>query len=852
MRNGVKATDTELPDEPPIIYAARAENGARISALPKERPMAERSGHARLPLVAVFLGIACAAPAAADEWPGLRGPNHDGSARRGSRFGAGPGAPVVRWRVRLGSGYAGVAVSGGRAVTMFSDGGDDVLAAFDEASGKELWRIRIAERHKGMSGSFDGPISTPTIAGGRVFALGPAGHLLAADLAKGRLLWRVDLPVREGARKPELGFASSPVVAGGVLVVQIGAALGRAIAGFDPSTGQRRWTVGDDAVQYQSPVVVRVGERGIVVAVGDARLIGIDPATGRVFFDHPHGGEPVWISVASAVPMPAGNGRLFVKTHVDKSTMYRLVEAADGRISLETLWTAPVLRQTYAVPVYHDGHLYGMNGRTVLTCVDAETGELQWRTREPGDGFPTLVGDQIVFVTKAHTLHVGPASPQGWKESARLELFDDLSWTAPTVAGDSVFARSLGELARVDWNTEPASTTATATPAGPTIASPTLARFLEELERAPDKAAAVDRFLAGVGGGPLIDPPDRVVFLYRGPAKDVAIASDLLGIRREDPLHRVPGTDLFHYEAQVEPASRVSYQFIPDFGRRVPDTRNPRRVPGAGPNEEASSLAMPGWVEPAHLADPREGRRGRMEKIEFASSLRQGAKATLHVYLPAGYDRGSDRYPVAYVLDGDGARAQGLVPRSLDNLIPERVAPALVVFHGRMDWGSWKPQPFTGEEMEAQLEVLAKEIVPLIDTRFRTIAEPGARAVVGQAFDAVTAIGAAFAEPGLFGALGVQSAFLLDVIENALKPQLRTASERPLRVYHDWGLYGHASTREARDLRAANRRFNEYLRSKGYQTAGGEAKDGDGWASWRNRTDRLFAALFPPAAGEPR
>ncbi len=303
--------------------------------------MAGKSGYARLPLVAVFLGIACAAPAAADEWPGLRGPNYDGSARRGSRFGAGPGAPVVRWRARLGSGYSGIAVSGGRAVTMFSDGGDDVLAAFDEASGKELWRIRIAERHKGINGSFDGPISTPTIAGGHVFALGPEGHLLAADLATGRPLWRVDLPVREGARKPELGFASSPVVAGGVLVVQMGAAKGRSIAGFDPSTGQRRWTLGDDAVQYQSPVVVRVGDRDIVVAVGDARLVGVDPATGGVLVDHSHGGEPVWISVASAVPMPAGNGRLFVKTHVDKSTMYRLVEAADGRISLKRCGRLP-------------------------------------------------------------------------------------------------------------------------------------------------------------------------------------------------------------------------------------------------------------------------------------------------------------------------------------------------------------------------------------------------------------------------------------------------------------------------------------------------------------------------------
>ena len=124
-----------------------------------------------------------------------------------------------------------------------------------------------------------------------------------------------------------------------------------------------------------------------------------------------------------------------------------------------------------------------------------------------------------------------------------------------------------------------------------------------------------------------------------------------------------------------------------------------------------------------------------------------------------------------------------------------------------------------------------------------------ARAVVGQAEAAVTAVVAAFGEPAAFGALGVQAVFLLDVIEDILRPMVRTPSERPLRVYHDWGLYGLASTREARDLRAANRRFNELLRSKGHQAAGGEAKDGDGWASWRNRTDQLFAALFPPAYG---
>lgn len=790
---------------------------------------------------ALLIALAAAAPAmaAVEEWPALRGPNHDGSAARGSRFGSAAGAMAVRWRARIGSGYSGIAVSGRWAVTMFSDGAQDAVAAFDVASGKEVWRTSLAETLKGLDGSYDGPISTPVIAGPRAFALGPRGHLLALELASGRILWRVDLAEREGARKPHYGFGSSPIAAGGVLVAQVGADKGRAIAGFDLATGARRWTVGEDGVSYQSPVVVRLGARDVVIAVGDSKLFGIDPTTGQLRFEHAHGGAPGEMAVGSAVPVPAGEGRLFVKTHHDKSTMFRLAEAADGTVSVQTLWTAPVLRTTYSVPVYHDGHLYGMNGRAVLTCVDAATGEVKWRTREAGDGFPTLVGGDIVFLAKERTLHVGPASPQGWTERARLDLFDGVSWTAPSFAAGAVFVRDQKELVRVEWKTAAAVKTASR----PAAESPTFARFLDEVQRAADKPAVVDRFLAGLPPGPLLDPPDRVVFLYRGDATDVGIVTDLIGLRREDPMRRVAGTDLFYYEAQLDPDARVSYQFVRNFEPPMPDPRNPRRVPPLFGSNDASSVAMPGWREPAHLAEPPAERRGRLETIDFASSVRPGARTTLHVYLPFGYDAGEERYPVAYVLDGDSARERGLVPRSLDNLIPERVAPALVVFLGRIDWGKWKPRPEEAER--ATFELVMKEFVPLVDARFRTVAEPGARAVVGAAWSTQTAIRAAFHEPAVFGALGLQSFTALDTHVADLKPHVRTAAERPLRVYHDWGRYEAFATREAWNMRVTNVRFNEYLREKGHRPVGGEAPDGTGWASWRNRTDQLFEALFP-------
>ncbi|MDQ3419021.1 MAG: esterase family protein [Acidobacteriota bacterium] len=73
-----------------------------------------------------------------------------------------------------------------------------------------------------------------------------------------------------------------------------------------------------------------------------------------------------------------------------------------------------------------------------------------------------------------------------------------------------------------------------------------------------------------------------------------------------------------------------------------------------------------------------------------------------------------------------------------------------------------------------------KEIIPLIDGRFRTLAEPAGRAIVGHWTSGIAATHLAFHDAGVFGA------------------------------------------------------------------AGGEVNDGLGWASWRNRTDLLFTALFPP------
>lgn len=803
-----------------------------------------QSGALTLAVVAGAFPASGADFARPSEWPSLRGPNSDGSAPTGSAFRGPEGADLaVAWRAAIGPGYAGVAIAGGRAVTLFSNGKEDVAVAFDSATGREAWRRAVGPESKGHDGSFDGPIATPAIADGRVFTLLPGGALVALDLGTGRSLWQTDLTKDEGGEAPYYGYSASPLVAGGVVVVEVGGKKARAVVGFDPGTGARRWSLGEDKVNYQSPVVLRVAGHEQVVAVGDTKLFAIDPASGRLLWEHAHGGDAQTIGSESLVPVPAGEGRLFLKNRADTSTLIEVTPKADGSFAVAARWTKPVLHSTYSIPVYHDGFLYGVNGRTVLSCVDAATGEQRWRSREPGEGFVLLVGGDLVVVTKERTLHVGPASPEGWTEKARLELFKDLVWTSPSFADGAVFARSQGEIARVEWRAAPGVKPASAT--GPIATR--FARFLDDVGAARDKAPVVDRFLAETPSFPLVDGPDRVVFLYRGPADDMGLVGDLVGERREDPMTRVPGTDLFWYAARLEPDARVSYQFVRNYDETILDPRNPRKAPAVRYTAtgieklEVSSLVMPGRAEPSHLQDAPADRRGRMEALEVKNAA--GAKVSVQVYLPAGYDGATTRLPAAYVLGGNLAREFGLVPRSLDNLVGRSVAPLVAAFVGDIDWGAAKPKD--DEAAQAEAEFLAKEVVPAVDEHFRTRGEPTSRAAVGCGFDGWTAAYAAFHFPEVFGAVGTQSLFMLSEGETELQKEVRTADERPLKFYVDWGRYDLRGTREAWDMTQANRRFAAFLRERGYRPAGGEANDGTGWASWRNRTDRLFASLFP-------
>ena len=780
------------------------------------------------PIFVALLVLWPAMPVSAETaWPGFRGPSHDGSVSA-QLFDSESKALAVGWKVALGSGYSALAVGESHVYAMFADGDADYLGAFDVESGDEAWRYRIADTYVGHDGSHDGPISTPTIADGRVYGLGPYGQLFAVDAATGSEIWSTHLVDDHKATKPHYGFTSSPVVVGGILAVQIGGGEGRSIAGFKAESGEPVWTLGDDPINYHSPVLAKLVGEQQVVSAGSKTVIGIEPATGKVLWSYDHEGDQSGMGGETIVPIPAGDDRVLLLNKSDSSVMLKVGKKGDS-YEISELWSTNSIKSTYAQPVVHNGYIYGMTGR-IFTCVDAATGERKWRSREPGDGFPTLIGDHIVMMTKPGALHVIEASPEAYHEIAEIELFDEHSWSEVAFADGHLFARSMGHLARID----PAQAADGEGAAKSWIASSEFGAFLAQLEGAEDKKATIDAFMAEQKSFPIIEPSAGAVhFVYRSEASDVGIVGDMIGFRREDPMVRVPGTDLFYYSTQLEPDAAVSYGFLPDYGDPVPDPLNDRA--NGGLFGEVSWFSMPAWQVGEFFGEASA--KGRLETVEWESKIKEG-KRSVQVYLPAGYDADQSRYPVAYVHGGKDALEQGSAQAALDNLIGGSVAPLIAVFilPAEGEEGRRGPGPEYGE-------IVAKELIPLIDEKFRTVDDRMARASIGTGGAAGSALMVAFGTTELFGKVASQSATLMT--PDRVAAMLVPADQQAMVIYQEWGTYHLRSPHEAWDMAEGNRGLWSILRDHGYRPTGGEVPEGFGWAFWRARTDDLLTVLFP-------
>jgi outer membrane protein assembly factor BamB len=411
--------------------------------------MRSRSGLLVAVMGTAALGLA-AAPA--DDWPSRLGPTLDGRSGAANVFSQRPAIALRKaWSQKFEGGRAGIAVAGGRVVTLAGVEEREFALAWDAATGKELWRVELGATHPDQ---FLGPASTPVLDGSRAFVLSSSCQLQGLDAASGRSLWTLDLKARFKST-PRQGCQSSPVMSEGRLILQTASVdpeQPRVVA-IDPATGEVGWqTRLTERAPYTSPLVASLaGVPQILVhhvvpgppAAGG--LAGLDPKTGAVLWNKTPAGSK---ASSYEAPFVLGGDRIALLTWNDFSVQQM---KRDGTAwNMAEVWRSADLSAGVAPPVLHAGHLYGFGGEN-LACVDVATGKVVWKQRLY-DGSVMLVDGHLVVLSSASgEVRVVEASPAGYREKAKLQVLNRgaRAEAPPSFASGRIFVRNDEELVAI-------------------------------------------------------------------------------------------------------------------------------------------------------------------------------------------------------------------------------------------------------------------------------------------------------------------------------------------------------------------------------------------------------------------
>ena len=136
-----------------------------------------------------ILACAIATTASALDWPQWRGPDRTDLSKETGLLKEWPAdGPKQTWIFKnAGQGYSGPAIVGGKLFTLGTRDGKEILLALDAATGKELWTSPLGSILG--NGWGDGPRSTPTVDGGKIYALSGPGVLACVNAADGKEVW---------------------------------------------------------------------------------------------------------------------------------------------------------------------------------------------------------------------------------------------------------------------------------------------------------------------------------------------------------------------------------------------------------------------------------------------------------------------------------------------------------------------------------------------------------------------------------------------------------------------------------------------------------------------------------------
>lgn len=404
-----------------------------------------------------LLTLAGMASAATGDWAQWRGPNHDGISTETGLLKSWPaGGPPLVWKATgLGDGYSTVAVVGDRVYTSGDKGEANFVLALNRADGKPAWSAKLGKSGAPGNPKFEGPRGTPSVEGDMVVAVGQFGELAAFESATGKEVWRKDYLNDFGGKIPQWGFAESPLIDGEKVVVTPGGDEG-AIVALNLKTGALIWRSKDfkDSPHYSSIIVVEIAGVRQYIQLTEASVAGVAAADGKLLWRAPRKGR------VAVIPTPVyGDSCVYVASGYGVGcNLFRVADTGSG-FNAEQAYANTTMVNHHGGVIKVGDFVYGYSDGKGWTCQNFKTGEAKWQSKDLGKG-AIACADGHFYLRQEDapgTVALIEASSEGYKETGRFDPPDrssKKSWAHPVITGGKLYLRDQDVLLCYDVKTK--------------------------------------------------------------------------------------------------------------------------------------------------------------------------------------------------------------------------------------------------------------------------------------------------------------------------------------------------------------------------------------------------------------
>lgn len=387
-------------------------------------------------------GPATPAAAGSNYWSDFRGPNRLGIYEESPILTQWPSGGLQRiWKQPVGGGWASFVIAHGLAYTIEQRRNDEVVAAYDIATGKEKWTDKWAARFDESMGG-EGPRATPVIDENRLYAIGAEGELRCLDALTGKLIWHQNILKEYGAQNITWAVSHSPLVVDGKLIVLPGGR-GKSIVALDKMTGKFLWGTQDDEQSYTSPMVATIAGRRQLIIVSAQRAMGLTIEEGKLLWDLP------WVTeynINAAQPIITHPNRFFISAGYGHGAALVELTPDGDKFKTKTIWQNTKMKNKFNSSVLYQGNIYGLD-EGILACINAETGEQKWKGGRYGYGQILLAGGHLVVISEQGELALVKATPDKHDEIAKFDAISGKTWAYPAISAGVVYVRNTREMA---------------------------------------------------------------------------------------------------------------------------------------------------------------------------------------------------------------------------------------------------------------------------------------------------------------------------------------------------------------------------------------------------------------------